>query len=69
MQFPYQGDAAQLQDWIRNEYNQATAHKLREWKPSELLGASEATLKGEVGDSIGGRLFGLLNTIKSRQGI
>eukprot|EP01032_Pedospumella_encystans_P010936 gene10936-12760_t len=64
MMYPHSGTAAQLSEWLMSEYDQSTAEAFHGWKPNELLGASETTLKELAGKTVGGRLFGSMNTIK-----
>jgi len=66
MEFPSSNDPANLQVWITACYGEVNAAKFQEWTPRELLGASEVTLKEIAGQTVGGRMFGALNTIKAQ---
>lgn len=61
MEFPRNCTADQLRDWLLTEYGEATAETFKEWKPRQMFGACEASLKEIGGTSIGARLFGDMN--------
>jgi len=66
MEFPSSNYPFNLQAWIGSCYGEVIAGYFQGWTPRELLGASEATLKEIAGQSVGGRMFGALNTIKAQ---
>jgi len=69
MEFPFNGDETKLFGWLTVKYGEPTAQKFLDlkWTANQLLGASEASLKETaVINSVGARLFGELNTIKSQ---
>ncbi len=68
MDFPRNGDAAQLREWIAAEYNEATANAFQNWTPEQLLGAPDYMLIRNAGHDTGERLFCELNTIKATPG-
>lgn len=65
--FPFDGTAEQLHAWLTSKYGQQTAGKFSRWTQDELLGASETSLIKKTDDDTGMRIYGALQTAKTKR--
>ena len=69
MSFPVDGTAVEIRDWLRTKlFAEPIIENFANWDAEAMLGVTENVVMRRAGDD-GERLWALLNTARSLQGI